>query len=43
MLGRDEEGIERELRVSYSGLDTCNWCQTKGITLPRNSRETTMA
>ena len=31
MLGRDEEGIERELRVSYSGLDG-TWRQTKGIT-----------
>ena len=31
MLGRDEEGIERELRVSYTGLDG-TWRQTKGIT-----------
>ena len=31
MLGRDEEGIERELRVSYSGMDG-TWRQTKGIT-----------
>ncbi len=31
MLGRDEEGIERELRVSHFGLDGA-WGQTKGIT-----------
>ena len=31
MLGRDEEGIECELRVSYSGRDG-TWRQTKGIT-----------
>jgi hypothetical protein len=30
MLARDEEGIERELRISYSGLDG-SWIQTKGI------------
>ena len=30
MLARDEDGIARELRISYSGLDG-TWVQTKGI------------
>ena len=39
MLAKDEEGIDRELRVSYFGLDQ-SWGQTKGIDFapPRSRR-----
>jgi hypothetical protein len=33
MLARDEDAIERELRISYSGLDG-SWIQTRGIDFP---------
>jgi hypothetical protein len=37
MLARDEAGTERELRISYFGLDGC-WGQTKGINFaPQNA------
>ena len=41
MLAKDEEGIDRELRVSYFGLDQ-SWGQTKGIDFAPAIPETTL-